>query len=291
MKNALKVTVMAVLFFIAFYVVQVIVAMIFSSIIIVQYIAQNVGNIDFASLTEQTIKSIIQWSTAIALTSDIVVLIVLFIIYLVKKEKAKEELSLRKIRFKDLLPPVLLGITISAAETVLLLLLPIPGGLMDKYEKAAEALYSGSVVLQILSIVIVAPVVEELIFRGLILSRLRKGMSPAAAAIVSSLIFGVAHGTPVWMACAFLAGLALSFLCIRYRSVLAPIAMHITFNLISVVTDNVFTGIQFNGIACIVVLVFSLAICGFIIFYILRKTPELEINESAPVDQLPEPEQ
>jgi uncharacterized protein len=60
--------------------------------------------------------------------------------------------------------------------------------------------------LGIISVVIMAPIVEELLFRGAIQGHLlRKWKHPAGAIVLSSLIFGVVHGNWVQAPFAFVA--------------------------------------------------------------------------------------
>ena len=72
--------------------------------------------------------------------------------------------------------------------------------------QSTEGMVSGSLIIMLISIVIIAPIVEEIIFRGLILSRLNKVMNTTVALIVSSLIFAILHGHILWVTYAFCVG-------------------------------------------------------------------------------------
>ena len=62
--------------------------------------------------------------------------------------------------------------------------------------------------LGIIAVVIMAPIVEELLFRGAIQGHLlRKWKHPAGAIVLSSLIFGVVHGNWVQAPFAFGTGM------------------------------------------------------------------------------------
>ena len=63
----------------------------------------------------------------------------------------------------------------------------------------------------ILSAVILAPIMEELIFRKLVLDRLA-GYGPAVAMSVSALVFGLAHGNFYQFFYAFLLGLIFAYI-------------------------------------------------------------------------------
>ena len=67
--------------------------------------------------------------------------------------------------------------------------------------------------LGVVAITIMAPVVEELLFRGAIQGHLlRKWKKPLWAIVVSSLIFGIVHGNWVQAPFAFVVGLALGWI-------------------------------------------------------------------------------
>ena len=81
--------------------------------------------------------------------------------------------------------------------------------------------------LGIFSIVVLAPVVEELLFRGGIQGYLvRHWQHPARSIVVSSLIFGAVHGNPVQIPFAFVTGLALGWMYYRSGSLWPGIWMH-----------------------------------------------------------------
>ncbi|MDK2595023.1 CPBP family intramembrane glutamic endopeptidase [Pseudoalteromonas obscura] len=79
-----------------------------------------------------------------------------------------------------------------------------------------------------LSIVIVSPIFEEVVFRGILLDRLSLKLSPIWAITVSSLLFGFLHhnylGSTVY-------GVLLCLVRLRFRSLTAVIFVHILNNL------------------------------------------------------------
>lgn len=88
----------------------------------------------------------------------------------------------------------------------------------------------------IISIVVMAPIAEELLFRGAIQGHLlRKWKKPAAAITVSSLVFGVIHGNPAQIPFAFVLGLALGWMYYRSGSLIPGILMHFINNGTSVI--------------------------------------------------------
>ena len=86
---------------------------------------------------------------------------------------------------------------------------------------------SGSTWL-ILFIVVVGPVVEEVVFRGLVLRRWIARKSLWRGVVGSSLVFALLH-PPFWIG-AFVIGIFLALLYLVTRSLYAPIAFHAMYN-------------------------------------------------------------
>jgi membrane protease YdiL (CAAX protease family) len=94
-------------------------------------------------------------------------------------------------------------------------------------------------------IVVLAPLTEELLFRGLLLDWLKQKMNVWPAAVILSVLFSLLHdnhfasGAIGWLAFTdrFLMGLGASALTIKYRSLRPAVVMHATFNAIGVFTS------------------------------------------------------
>lgn len=81
----------------------------------------------------------------------------------------------------------------------------------------------------------IAPVIEEMFFRGFFYPALRKQFGVFWAILVSSLVFGIFH-LNVWLFVpTFLIGVVLAYLYERENSLGPPIALHVANNLISIV--------------------------------------------------------
>lgn len=77
--------------------------------------------------------------------------------------------------------------------------------------------------LTVLTLVIVAPVTEELIFRGVLLQRWAKKWGIRTALIASSLLFGLCHANVLGLS---VFGLIMGILYVQTRTLLVPIACH-----------------------------------------------------------------
>ena len=91
-------------------------------------------------------------------------------------------------------------------------------------------------VFGIISITIMAPLVEELLFRGAIQGYLlRKGMKPLNAILIASAIFGIVHMNPIQIPFAFSIGLIFGWLYYRTGSVVPGIIGHFINNSIATI--------------------------------------------------------
>lgn len=91
----------------------------------------------------------------------------------------------------------------------------------------------------LVSTVVLAPLVEELLFRGLLLRSLLRRLEPATAILVSGIVFGAVHlldpGALVAVPGLALLGTILSVVAFRTGSLSRPILIHAGFNLVTTV--------------------------------------------------------
>ncbi|MDY7228321.1 CPBP family intramembrane glutamic endopeptidase [Hyalangium rubrum] len=111
--------------------------------------------------------------------------------------------------------------------TVLIGLLPTPGW----YEQVMDEALRPNV-FSFASVVLLAPLLEEVLFRGLILEGLLKNYRPSTAIAVSALLFGVVHLNPWQGIAGALMGIFLGWLYWKTRSLLPCILVHATSNLL-----------------------------------------------------------
>ncbi len=95
-----------------------------------------------------------------------------------------------------------------------------------------------SAIVILLSVVVIAPVSEELLFRGLFLRGLRARYGPIVALGLSSLLFGLSHGEPHAVVYALCAGLVLGGVALRTGSTLPSMAMHAAVNAVPILLPS-----------------------------------------------------
>jgi membrane protease YdiL (CAAX protease family) len=103
-------------------------------------------------------------------------------------------------------------------------------------ELADSAVGAGNVVLLVLVVVVGAPIVEELFYRGLWMRSIeRRTGRPWVALVGSSLIFGIAHFQPFDLVALAPAGLVFGWLAQRSGRLGPAIWAHVGFNALAVV--------------------------------------------------------
>lgn len=142
---------------------------------------------------------------------------------------------------------IVLGLLVVAVGTVLTHLLAHGQPLnQDVTVMASKAPLGLRIALAVL-VVCVAPFIEELVFRGVLLSGFASRMRIGWAIVASALVFGCAHLPDFgfrWypVPALVLLGLALAWLRVRSRSLWPSITLHATNNLIAVATWFVVIG-------------------------------------------------
>lgn len=92
----------------------------------------------------------------------------------------------------------------------------------------------------IISIVIIGPIAEEMVFRSAIIgTMLRHGVSTWVAVIVSAMLFSVSHLNPAQIPSAFFVGILLAILYIKSKSIMPSTICHVINNGLSVIMMNV----------------------------------------------------
>ena len=99
---------------------------------------------------------------------------------------------------------------------------------------AQEALFASSLPVQIFSLVFMAPLTEELIFRGLVYRRMREILPAGVSVLLAALIFSLYHGNVIQAVFAFPMALILGLLMEKKRSLVFPVLFHAGANLAAV---------------------------------------------------------
>lgn len=194
----------------------------------------------------------------ITLCSDLAALVILVIFFLCRRKHPLREVGLVRTA------PVQVAAACGAAPilyaAVSLVLSLLPAAWLESYADAAASL-SGNDVWTVLATVVLAPITEEVIFRGLIFSRLERAMPGWLAALLSAAAFGLCHGQAVWMAYAFVLGLIFAVMRLRTGSILPSMLAHFLFNGINALLQPLAEAGVSDGAVMAGLVVIGLAVC------------------------------
>ena len=101
------------------------------------------------------------------------------------------------------------------------------------YVEAFENLQLGSPLSFFIAVVIIAPLFEEILFRGFVFDQVERHFSPTAAVIVSGLLFGVYHLNVFQGTFASVLGIVLGLSLLWTNSIRIPIIIHLVNNAVA----------------------------------------------------------
>jgi len=132
-----------------------------------------------------------------------------------------------KPKTKTFIVTLVLTFAVIVVTEPLASLIPMPDSVKDLFETMLRP-----TIPAFITAVIMAPVLEELIFRGIILEGFLKNYSPVKSILLVSLLFGLAH-LNIWQFIgAFVIGAFISWIYWKTRSIALSIAVHMMNNLI-----------------------------------------------------------
>jgi membrane protease YdiL (CAAX protease family) len=118
-----------------------------------------------------------------------------------------------------------IGIVASELDNLTRMVLPMPDFMAELLKDVISGGFGMALVL-----VVVAPLTEELLFRGLILRGLLQRYGTVPAVMLSALLFALVHANPYQFASAITMGVFLAWLLVRTRSLWPCIIAHALFN-------------------------------------------------------------
>ncbi len=167
-----------------------------------------------------------------------------FFYILIRKPKASEVLLFEKTGFKKIISVVAIGFSIcmlsNLITTMFLGVTSSIGVNLDFSYESAESNTIIETVIYLISVAVVPSFSEEILFRGAILSSLRK-YGDGFAVMVSAFFFGLFHGNFVQFPFAMIVGLVQGWAFVYTNSLLPAILIHFFNNGFSVICDVIAT--------------------------------------------------
>lgn len=194
------------------------------------------------------------------LIADLLLLGIFVLDIVFKKKNLSKELYLAKFLPAAVVPLLLMGVGLNIVLNQIFYIIPFPKSWMLAYENSVMPMNPDNCVFTMIFTVIVAPIVEEVVFRTLAYTKLKRAMPTVAAAVLLSVIFGLIHGSLMQIVTIPLLGLALVWVLERTKSLYAAILYHSVFNATAMwltlnaetVSDNELLFLAVGGIATVV---------------------------------------
>ncbi len=161
---------------------------------------------------------------------------------------------IRRVNAKGLILSISTGfLTVVTSTLVALILYYTFPEVLETSDNISNLLLSEDLFQVILAVVIMAPIIEELIFRLLVYGELRKALGVKISIILQAILFGLYHANLYQFSYAFIIGLIFGYIFHKTENITVTIIAHMINNLISVLI--VFYGGQ--GIYFLISLVLS----------------------------------
>ncbi len=228
------------------------------SIVIVQ-IAAGMGITGQTQLEDFANKNIL----GMTIVSGLLTVLFLYFWFKIPKKDIRKEWKLNSFASQDLIKACLLSFSLSSVFS----LLTLNADFENSRQIAASAQYYSSmvpylgIILMVLNLLVIAPVAEELVLRGIVYTRIEKELKPIVAIIVSAVLFGLMHfmaGGIILVAGTAIMGLIFGLLMYKYRSLWLCIIAHICVNILDFIysKERFASGGLKIGLICVFSVVF-----------------------------------
>ena len=232
MKKAFQSIGKAAVYFLVYFLMQILVFSAFNAGLAVKMTMEKIDAgeaIDTMEMVEFLNTVMADSVMLVTLISGVLIFFVFWLFFFIRKKKFTNEVCIRPIPRKAILPIAVMEGSFNILTSVVISMFPWPKSWMDSYVTSSTAIDNSLTAW--LTAVVMAPVLEEIVFRGLVYTRLKKGLPQMMAAIMTSLIFGIAHGTIIWAIYTFIFGMILIWVFEKFQSLTASIVLHLAYNL------------------------------------------------------------
>ena len=192
-----------------------------------------------------------------------------------RKQEALQHLPVnKKAPLSQYIWTLLLGIVVCIGGNVLIVMTNL-AFVSESYQNTSAVFYAPGFAVQVVCLGLIMPVSEELLFRGLLFKRCRALMGFLPAALSISILFGFSHGNLVQFLYAMGLGMLLAYVCEKYGSLKAPILLHVTANLTSlIITETGLLDWLCTAFLRLAVAVVSCAFLGAVMFVLIQRIDE-----------------
>lgn len=244
MKNILKASAFVILYLSVYFIITNHIQFVMIIVFFIRDIIADPGLLEAFSL-KSDMYSYAESYLKYALYVQIAAAIISFFIYLfitrLRKQNIFKVCSFRDTETANLVISSILGISLVLPVSLLMNLVPFKDISIKTQESINSIVEGNSIFVVILALGIIAPFIEELIFRGLIFSELKRIMPIPAVILVQAFLFAIYHGNLYQTIYAFFLGIVLGYVLYKTGSIVAPILIHIFYNTSNILIEKVFS--------------------------------------------------
>ena len=250
------------------------------------------GKFDFFSSgdSQQIADGLIEYINRVTLPTLIFTAIIVSVVYLIFVLTKKEKVDLAHIEFDKFSFMAITGISYNFVLTaiigiftfILTMLFSEVKEIIDTANSSNAIINTHPFLISLLGTGILVPIMEEIVFRYGICGILSRN-NRTAGIIVSSVVFGLAHGNPIQVIYTMLLGFVLAIVYVKYDNIWYPIITHMTFNSLSVVAGTIGSDMITYILGPICILGMIIMICCNKEIRTILKLPKIEKPIQQPV--------
>ncbi len=159
-----------------------------------------------------------------------------------KKFSAVTLFRLRGVNFRVALISMIIALGIAVVtdeiDRIVQVFFPMPDAIRQSIEAALKIESTTDLIIIVLSTVVFAAIVEELLFRGFAQTSFEYHFDVTKAVMSSALLFAVVHFNPWWLIQVIIIGIILGVMAWKSNSIVPPIIVHFINNSLALVFVN-----------------------------------------------------
>ena len=240
------------------------------SFFVALYIQMTGGYVNYEEYYEASEELLLSWSLPMTAVAALITLPIL--VHMYNKDKQRLIIKQPDVSPVGYVAVAVLGMCACFLLNALIVVSGLYELLSSGYADTATSIYTSPVWMQYLITAVLVPIVEELVFRGLVFRRMRTYLIPSLAVVISAILFGIYHMNLLQFIYATCLGLLLAYVYEEFRTLIAPIVLHASANAISIfISDNtsvaeLLSGTDTRYIVSMVVSLVGTVLCAFLVY-------------------------
>jgi len=254
----------ALLFSGIYFIMQIIITFKVYSLVLISYFSNNANNIGITDLLDTTniFNELFIYTIPVMIIAAIITLIISFGLFSYKNPNMKRDLKLDKVNIGFSIIAILLTIPVIGLSNIIvdIVVYIFPNSYATYADSIVMLMETTPTYLLIIGIGIMAPLVEELIFRGFVYAKLNKAFPIWATILIQAALFGLIHGNLIQISYAFFIGIILGILVYKSKSIYPAIILHIINNTISIFSDVYFDNVLYYILPIVAILIVTIIV-------------------------------